>query len=81
MSTTSFVVHPAIDHLPREACRVVFQTVLADFDLMKIIMEFYEFYSNNVTVFLLSCITLVTLTRSTFPSTVQLVHLFLLFLV
>ena len=47
MSTTSFVVHPAIDRLPCEARRVVFQTVLADFDLMKTIMEFYEFYSNN----------------------------------
>ena len=31
--------------------------------------------------FFLSCITLVTLTRSTFPSTVQPVHSFLLFLV
>ena len=47
MSATSFVVHPATDRLPCEARRVVFQTVLADFDLMKTIMEFYEFYSNN----------------------------------
>ena len=38
MSTTSFVIHPAIDRLPREARRVVFQTVLTDFDLMKTIM-------------------------------------------
>ena len=47
MSTTLFVVHPAINCLPREARRVAFQTVLANFDLMKIIMELYEFYSNN----------------------------------
>ena len=47
MSTTSFVVHPAVDRLPRETRCVVFQMVLADFDLMKTIMEFYEFYSNN----------------------------------
>ena len=47
MSDTSLPVYPAINRLPRESRRVVFQTILADFDLMKTIMELYEFYSNN----------------------------------
>ena len=47
MTTTALTVYPAIDCLPREVRCVVFQTVLADFDLMKIIMDFYEFHSNN----------------------------------
>ena len=50
MSTNSFVVHSAIDRLPREPRRIVFQTVLADYCLMKIIMDLYDFYSNNTLV-------------------------------
>ena len=47
MSATPFVVHPAVDRLPREPRRIAFQTVLGDFDFMKIIMDHYDFYSNN----------------------------------
>ena len=50
MSTTPFVIHPAIDRLPQEPRRVVFQTVLADYNLMKTIMDLYDFYSNNTLV-------------------------------
>ena len=50
MSTSSSVLHPAVGRLPREPRRIVFQTVLGDFDLMKIIMDFYDFYSNNTLV-------------------------------
>ena len=45
--STSSVLHPAVGRLPHEPRRIAFQTVLGDFDLMKIIMEFYDFYSNN----------------------------------
>ena len=50
MSTTTFTVYPAIDRLPREQRRIVFQTVLADYNLMKVIMDLYDFYSNNTLV-------------------------------
>ena len=47
MSTAIFEIHPAVDRLPQESRRVAFQTVLGDFDLIKTIMDFYEFYSNG----------------------------------
>ena len=47
MSSTSFVLHPAIGRLPCEPRHIVYQTILADYDLLKSIMDFYEFYSNG----------------------------------